>query len=67
MVAENPARRIKGMVTMPVVATLETALPEMEPNMAEATMDIFADPPRNRDQPERALALNIGLPYTKIR
>lgn len=42
----------------PVDATLETALPEMEPNMAEAKTAIFADPPRNL--PMRAEASSVN-------
>ena len=42
---------------MPVETTLETALPEIEPNRLEPTMAIFDEPPRNRPhQPGR----NIG-------
>ena len=39
---------MSGMVMTPVVATLETALPEIEPNIADATTEIFAAPPRLR-------------------
>ena len=43
---EYPPLRISGMVRTPVDATLETALPEMEPNKPEATTAILAEPPR---------------------
>ena len=41
----------------PVVATLDTALPEIEPNSAEATTEIFAAPPRWR--PMAAIARSV--------
>ena len=45
------------MVMTPVDATLETALPEIEPNMAEAVTAILADPPRLR--PISAAAISV--------
>ena len=41
----------------PVVATLETALPEIEPNRLEAVTAIFACPPRNR--PTRIIEASV--------
>ena len=45
-VALYPALRISGIVMMPVVTTLEIAVPETVPNSADATTDILAAPPR---------------------
>jgi hypothetical protein len=42
----NPARRIRGMVKVPVVTTLATALPERDPMNALATEAVLAGPPR---------------------
>ena len=41
----------------PVVATLEMALPEMEPNRAEAITDTLAEPPRRRPIPAVARSM----------
>ena len=41
----------------PVVTTLETALPEIEPNRADPTIAIFALPPRAR--PVAAMARSV--------
>ena len=39
---------MSGMVKVPVLYTLATAEPEMEPNRAEAKMDTLAGPPFER-------------------
>ena len=44
--AGYPLRLIMGMVTTPVDITLATALPEMEPKIADAITAIFMAPPR---------------------
>ena len=41
----KPARRMSGMVKVPVVTTFATALPEREPMKALATAAVFAGPP----------------------
>ena len=43
---EYPPSRMRGIVITPVDATLDTALPEIEPKRPDATTAIFADPPR---------------------
>ncbi len=45
------------MVITPVVATLDTAEPDIEPNKAEPTTAIFAEPPRER--PVAAIAKSV--------
>ena len=42
----KPTRTISGIVTMPMVSTFDTALPEIVPNSEEPTMAILAGPPR---------------------
>ena len=42
----KPERRIRGMVKVPVVTTLATALPDREPMNALATAAVLAGPPR---------------------
>ncbi len=44
---ESPERFISGIEITPVDATFETALPEMVPNKADATIAIFELPPRS--------------------
>ena len=44
----KPVRFISGMVKAPVVTTLATEEPEMEPNSAEVMTAILAGPPRQR-------------------
>ena len=41
----NPARFIRGIVNAPVDTVLAIALPDTEPNRAEATTATFAGPP----------------------
>ena len=41
----KPDRRMRGMVKVPVVTTLATALPEREPMRALATAAVLAGPP----------------------
>ena len=41
----NPARRMSGIVNVPVVTTFATALPESEPMSALATAAVLAGPP----------------------
>ena len=51
----KPVLRIRGMVTVPVVAASATALPESDPIMAFATTETLAAPPtvpRNRRRAE---------------
>ena len=42
----KPARFISGMVTVPTLATLATALPDTMPKNAEPTTAILPAPPR---------------------
>ena len=39
---------MRGMVKVPVLYTLATAEPEMDPNSAEAKMETLAGPPLER-------------------
>jgi len=59
---ENPVLRMAGMVITPVVTTLDTALPEMEPNSAEPTTAIFALPPRDRPVAANAKSVKKAPP-----
>ena len=43
--ARNPERFIMGIVRLPVVTTLATALPDNDPMIALATVAVFAGPP----------------------
>ena len=52
-----PPRRINGMVMTPVVTTLETTLPEIEPKNPDAVTAIFACPPRKR--PTRTIEISV--------
>ena len=45
------------MVTTPVVTTFDTAEPEIDPNKADPTTEILADPPR--DCPVAAMARSV--------
>ena len=49
------------MIT-PVDATLDTALPEIDPNKPEATTAILADPPRERPIREAAKSVKNSEP-----
>ena len=42
----NPLRFIRGIVIMPTLATLATALPEIMPKRADPNTAILAEPPR---------------------
>ena len=50
----------------PVDATLDTALPEIEPNMADATTAILAEPPRVRPMRAAASWVNHSEPPVRI-
>ena len=63
---EKPAWRMSGMVMTPVDATLDTALPEIEPNMADATTAILAEPPRVRPMRVAASWVNHSEPPARI-
>ena len=63
----KPACFMSGMVTTPVETTLDTALPEMEPNSAEATTAIFAEPPRVRPISAAARSVNHSEPPERYR
>ncbi len=58
----NPARRISGMVNVPVVTTLATALPDSEPMNALATAAVLAGPPLVRPATRSASAIRSAPP-----
>ncbi len=60
--SEYPDFFIMGMVTTPVVVTLEMALPEIEPNNAEATTATLAEPPRRRPMVAEAISVKNSPP-----
>ena len=62
LAAPQPVLRISGMVITPVDATFEVALPEIDPNRAEATTDTFAAPPRRRPIVARARSVKNAPP-----
>ena len=55
--ARYPPLTIRGIVMTPVVTTLETVLPEIEPNREDAETEILAGPPRKR--PMRTVANSV--------
>jgi hypothetical protein len=59
---EKPARRMRGMVNVPMVAALATALPEIVPNSPLATAATFAGPPRVRAEARNAMSRNASPP-----
>ena len=52
--AEKPSRFIAGMVSVPVVSTLVTGPPDIEPNRPEENTATLAGPPRTWPSVEKA-------------
>ena len=57
-----PSRFISGIVRVPVVATLATALPLTVPKAAEAMVAILAAPPTERPDTRSAMSINAWPP-----
>lgn len=58
----KPARRMSGIVNVPVVTTLATALPDREPMNALATAAVLAGPPRVRPATRSARPMRSAPP-----
>ena len=60
--ASNPIRFISGMVKVPVVTVLATALPEIVPIIPLTAMEILAGPPLNFPKIEVATSMKNSVP-----
>ena len=63
----KPERRMRGIVNVPVVTTLATALPERDPMKALETAAVLAGPPRVRPATRFARAISRAPPPATSR
>ena len=66
MCGGKPARFISGIVMVPTLATLATALPEIMPKKAEPTTAILAAPPRKWPISEAARSAKKSEPPQRV-